>query len=241
MIKKVATSHSLSLAFALSVTSAVYCGEYPSQKLVPYYDIYVKYEEANQSKNFFRDFTELETNNLILRKLKLDDLDAIYELTKDSEVVKYTASLKLSAKREDALLIVNGILDRYKDDLPARWAVFHKAEKKVIGLCGFVDYAPLCYRAELAFAFIRSYWGQGLCTEASEAVLKFGFEHMKLNRVEGTCEVENYGSARVMEKLGMKCEGVMREQTWMRGKFCDRKLYSILKSEWELGKNQKAG
>ena len=86
-------------------------------------------------------------------------------------------------------------------------------------------------RAEIAFNIGRKYWGKGYATETAQAIIQFGFEYWRLNRIEGTCMVENRASARVMEKVGMTLEGVLRKYVYVRGQFRDMKLYSILRSK----------
>jgi ribosomal-protein-alanine N-acetyltransferase len=69
-------------------------------------------------------------------------------------------------------------------------------------------------------------------TEAVRAVIRFGFRTMNLNRIQGRCEVENIASVRVMEKAGMRLEGVLREHEYSAGKYLDIVMYSILRREW---------
>jgi ribosomal-protein-alanine N-acetyltransferase len=91
---------------------------------------------------------------------------------------------------------------------------------------------PKHSRAEIGYVIGRKYWGEGLMTEAVKEVIRFGFERMNLNRIQATCFPENIGSYRVMEKAGMKFEGTLREQMFIKGRFQDLKLYSILRKEY---------
>jgi len=85
---------------------------------------------------------------------------------------------------------------------------------------------------EIAYALSRKYWRKGLMTEAVKEVIKFGFEKMNLNRIYARCFPENIGSYRVMEKAEMQFEGILRKQMFIKGKFQDMKLYSILRREY---------
>ena len=76
-----------------------------------------------------------------------------------------------------------------------------------------------------------SSWNRGYATEASEALVQFGFEEMELNRIHARHMVRNPASGRVMEKLGMKSEGILREYSLNRGQFEDIAMYSILASD----------
>jgi ribosomal-protein-alanine N-acetyltransferase len=69
-------------------------------------------------------------------------------------------------------------------------------------------------------------------TQAVGEVIRFGFRAMKLNRIQGRCEVENVASIRVMEKAGMRLEGVLREHEYSEGRYLDIVMYSILRREW---------
>ena len=78
----------------------------------------------------------------------------------------------------------------------------------------------------------RRYWGQAYMAEAVRAIVGFGFRELGMNRIQARCDVPNIGSARVMEKVGMAFEGVLRQQLFEKGTFRDIKIYSILRSEW---------
>jgi ribosomal-protein-alanine N-acetyltransferase len=72
---------------------------------------------------------------------------------------------------------------------------------------------------------------KGLATEAVKVLLNYAYKELTLNRIEATCYIENIGSERVMQKVGMTYEGVLREATFAKGKFHDLKVYSILAKE----------
>ncbi len=199
--------------------------------IVPYYDTYV-ISQQNYPKEIFKSFTIIETPRLILRKIQLQDKQDIFDITSDHSVVKYTSTLEFTKSITDVELLINIMTERYDKDLPTRWVIFHKGDKKVIGICGFYDYVPMYARAELGYALSRAYWGKGLGTEAAQAVVDFGFKNMNLNRIEATCDPENRASSHILEKVGMKYEGILRQHIFKDGKYCDRKMYAILRSDW---------
>ena len=86
----------------------------------------------------------------------------------------------------------------------------------------------------MAFNLSRPYWRQGYATEAVRNMIRFAFKRWGLNRIEGTCMLDNVASARVMEKLDMKFEGILRQHSFAKNRFHDLKLYSILRSEVRL-------
>jgi len=184
-----------------------------------------------QVENFFGDLPTLYTKRLVLRKLTLDDAKDLFEFASDPEVAKYVPWEPYKSI-DDAVNFLKFTLEQYEKKQPARWGIVYKENNKLIGSCGFVDWNPSHFRAEIAYALSRDYWGKGLMTEAVKEVIRFGFEKMNLNRIQAMCIPENIGSYRVMEKVGMKYEGLIREYVYIKGKFQDLKLYSILKREY---------
>jgi ribosomal-protein-alanine N-acetyltransferase len=85
------------------------------------------------------------------------------------------------------------------------WAVIHRTEEQFIGHCG-LRYWPGSADVEVLYALARPYWGQGLATEGARASLRYGFEHLRLERIVAAAMVENIGSRRVMEKIGLRYE-----------------------------------
>lgn len=88
-------------------------------------------------------------------------------------------------------------------------------------------------RAELAYWLGMPYWNQGYMTEAARTLVQYGFEELKLNRVEATHYRSNPASGRVMQKIGMQQEGLRRQQTLRFGRFEDCVVYGLLASDWK--------
>lgn len=181
-------------------------------------------------EKIFSNLPELETGSLVLRKIVETDYKAVFECTGDPEVARYM-TWEAHNNPESSRHLVKFILKRYKDNKPANWAVMLKKENRLIGTCGFVSSFPLNKRAEISFALRKDCWGRGYATEAVKKTIEFGFEKIGYNRIEAFCDVENIASARVMEKCGMRLEGVLRQYAYLKGKFRDMKCYAILRDE----------
>lgn len=181
-------------------------------------------------EDVFSNFPTLETERLILRKLRLEDAKDLFEYASDKEVTKYV-TWEPHKSIEDSVNLIKFTHERYEKREGIIWGIVCKENKKVIGTC---DISPVTkhFRAEIAYALSRDYWGKGIMTEAVKEAIKFGFEKMNLNRIQAMCIPENIGSCRVMEKVGMKYEGLIREYMYIKGKFQDLKLYSILRREY---------
>ena len=92
-------------------------------------------------------------------------------------------------------------------------------------------------RTEIGYALSRSYWGKGYVAEATIALLDRLFRDSDLIRIEARCDVRHTASSRVMEKAGMKFEGILRKQVFSKSEHRDMKIYSILRDEWERENN----
>lgn len=86
---------------------------------------------------------------------------------------------------------------------------------------------------EISYIINPEYWGRGYATEAAKLLLYFGFSSLNLHRILATCDPRNTASSRVLEKVGMKYEGRMREVLLIRDGWRDSSLYSILEKEWK--------
>lgn len=182
-------------------------------------------------KNTLDNLPILETERLLLRSLSLDDAEDLFEYASDPDVSRYN-TWTVHKSLDDSKRFLNAIVERYKNHELAGWGIVHKTDKKLIGTCGLSSWIQDQRRAEIGYALSRKYWGKGYMPEAVRPVIAFGFRMMKLNRIEGKCIILNTASARVMEKVGMKFEGVLRQHLFTKGSFYDVKMYSILREEW---------
>ena len=177
------------------------------------------------------DLPIIETDRLLLRKITLDDAADIFEYASDPEVSTYM-SWEPHQSIQETYDYLERVMQRYQEHNPGPWAIVHKRDAKMIGTCSYGSWAREDYRAEVGYVLNRRYWGQGYMAEAVRAIVDFGFRKLGMNRIQARCDVPNIGSARVMEKVGMTFEGVLRQQLFEKGTFRDIKIYSILRSEW---------
>lgn len=178
------------------------------------------------------DFPIIETERLILRDMRLEDAEALFAYASDPEVACH---LTWDSHRsiEDSEKFLKIALRGYATGELHRWAVIYKEDGVFIGTCGLVALSPEHYRAHIGYALSRDYWGRGLTTEAVRAVVSFGFEKMDLNKIVARCFPENTASERVMQKVGMSYEGTFREHLYVRGRYRDLKVYSVLRREYQ--------
>jgi len=148
----------------------------------------------------------LETRRLLLRHLVVDDLDALFGFYSDPDVIKYIpdAPHTYAETRDELEWFMNGHPSHPELGL---WATIHKATGEFIGRCGLLSWTiDGQHEVEVAFALSKMYWGQGLATEAAQALVHYGFEHLRLSRLICLIDQENKASIRVATKIGMTFE-----------------------------------
>lgn len=181
--------------------------------------------------DIFSSLPSIETERLLLRKMNIDDVEDLFEYASDPKVAE-NVLWDQHQSIEDSKRYLSYMMKKYKKCDVSEWGIIHKQDNKFIGTCGFGWWNNFHCRAEIGYALSKKYWNRGLMTEAVREVVAFGFEKMKLNRVEARCMLENIASEKVMQKVGMKFEGIMRKQAFARGAFHDLKMYAILKKEY---------
>lgn len=172
----------------------------------------------------------LETPRTRIRPFRAPDAAAVYAHCRDPEVTRFT-SWEHHASPTIAEGFIRAQLEQYARGGLGTWAIADRASDAVMGAIGFYELAREARRAEFGFWLGRAHWGKGLTTEAARAVLAHGFGAMGLVRVQAICHVENEASARVLEKAGLRLEGVMRRYAWKRGVTFDVKLYAAVAPE----------
>ena len=175
---------------------------------------------------------QIDTERMILRDWQSGDFADACLYAADPEVSRYMAGGP-NSERETRDFVYGAIHSaREKPRCAYELAVELKTEKKVIGGIGLSIKDPGYSTGFLGYAFNRDYWGQGLCSEASLEMLRFGFEDLDLHRIFATCDTRNEGSRRVLEKSGMRREAHFLEDSHIKGAWRDSYLFAILKREW---------
>jgi RimJ/RimL family protein N-acetyltransferase len=174
------------------------------------------------------DLPALETERLILRKMTLNDVEAVFAYASDPEVSRYTL-WEAHRSIEDSRAFLKLTTQKYENGGEPDWGIVYKGNGCLVGVCGLVNWEAEHARAEIGFVLSREYWGHGFMPEAVRALFRFGFERMNLNRIEARCIAENAASVRVMEKAGMAYEGTLRQREYIKGAYRDIKLYAILR------------
>ncbi|GLC89291.1 GNAT family N-acetyltransferase [Lysinibacillus piscis] len=176
--------------------------------------------------------TTLATERLLLRPLMAEDSDRIEELAGDYEVAKSTLNIPHPYPKGAAIQFIESMLNAEKNNTIIMFAIIEKESQLLIGLINLNLSAPY-RRGELAYWIGKAYWGIGYGTEAAQALLTYGFHHLQLNKIFAASFTANPGSWRVMEKIGLKYEGTLKQHVARFGQFHDLAYYGLLKEEFE--------
>lgn len=172
----------------------------------------------------------IETDRLVLRPFEIADARRVQELAGAVEV--YRTTLTVPHPYED------GMAERW---IASRASIFYEGRgvnlamtRKSDGvLLGSISLGvdPAHRRAELGYWVGVPYWGNGYCTEAARATVRYGFETLGLHKVTSRHMVGNEASGRVMEKVGMTREGMLRDEIWKDGKAHDLVVFGLLAAD----------
>ena len=185
----------------------------------------------------FSNIPLMETDRLILRKMMVKDYEDMYLYACRPEVTKY-----LTWKPHTSPMYTKDYLEyiatKYSLGEFYDWAVIDKYDQKMIGTCGFTRFDFHSNSAEIGYVLNPEYWGKGYATEAVKAVMKFGFETLGVVRIEAKYMNGNDASRRVMEKVGMSYEGMMRSALLVGDEYKNIGICSILLDEYKTIKNK---
>ena len=178
----------------------------------------------------------LETERLLLRPFEEGDVHAVHEIHSDESVVRWLYNDATTPDQSLALLerkIAAAALRAEGDWLSA--AVVLRASDELVGDVSLHWASEPHRQGELGFVIHSRHQGRGYATEASRPILAFAFETLGLHRVVGRLEPRNVGSARVLEKLGMRREAHLLENDWVKGEWQSELVYALLDREWRDG------
>jgi RimJ/RimL family protein N-acetyltransferase len=178
----------------------------------------------------------LRTDRLLLRPFEADDLDALHAIHSDDSVVRwlYNDARTLDETRE--------LLERKRAGSALRaegdWlsaAMTRRDTGELVGDVSLHWVSEAHRQGELGFVVHPQHQGHGYATEASRPLLDFAFVQLGLHRVVGRLEPRNVGSARVLEKLGMRREAHLVENEWVKGEWQSELVFAVLAREWASG------
>lgn len=182
----------------------------------------------------------LETSRLILCPFCFDDAPAVQRLAGDFAIADTTATIPHPYPDGAAESWITSTASLWLVQQTLALAIRSKENGALLGAISLFDILPE-HRAELGYWIGKPFWGKGYASEAGHAILEFGFKELKLQRIYAEHLTRNPASGRVMEKIGLKQEGVLRQHAIKWGKLEDVVCSGVLRKEWADKANNSDG
>lgn len=173
----------------------------------------------------------LETERLVLRRFVNEDALAMYKnWAADEEVTKYL-TWPPHPNQEVSQKVVEDWVKAYDRKNYYQWAIVLKEKGEPIGSIAVVRMNEDVSMVQIGYCIGKTWWHNGITSEALKAVIDFLFDIVDVNRIEGRHDPQNPNSGKVMKKSGMKYEGTLRSSDRNNQGICDVCYYALLKSE----------
>ena len=173
----------------------------------------------------------IAASRVVLRWISEDDIDGLYKVFSDPQVMRYWSSGPL-ANREAAAALQREIADSNEKESMFKWGLVLRESNSLIGTATLFNLNLDNGRAELGYAMGSAHWGKGYMNEALQALVSHAFEVMNLRRLEADVDPRNAASIRTLERLGFQREGFLRERWHVNGEIQDAFFYGLLRREW---------
>ena len=175
----------------------------------------------------------IETDRLILRRFLYTDDDSMLKYWIADEKIQSLYSEPVYETKEAVKELLDKYIGSYEREDYYRWAIIEKTTGECIGQIAYFLVDNKNHFAEIEYCIGSNFQCKGFATEATKAVIKFGFEKMNLHKVQICTKTINAPSKRVIEKCGFNYEGTLRDYFYIDGQYVGRLYFSILRSEYE--------
>jgi len=176
-------------------------------------------------------FPRLETERLILRQLSRKDRQRIVFLLNNKNISQMTGNIPHPYNEKKAIELINGSLLGFERRQATVFGIVRKSDNLLIGKMG-IKYDKEHHRGDLGYWIGEDYWGNGFATEALIALMAYEFSYEGLHKIEACHFGENLGSARVLQKAGLKKEAEKLEHFKKDGRFLDVIEYGLLRADY---------
>lgn len=175
----------------------------------------------------------ITTPRLVLREFVAGDWPAVLAYQREPLYLRYGA--RTGRSEAEVQQHVQELLDQQAEQPRRRFrlAITLRESGRLIGSCAIRRAAANEWEADIGYDLAPDTWGNGYATEAARAMVDFGFQEWALHRVSSWCIADNTGSARVLERVGLRLEGRLRENEYFKGRWWDTLLYGMLAGDWK--------
>jgi [ribosomal protein S5]-alanine N-acetyltransferase len=178
----------------------------------------------------------LESPRLTLRPLSEADADSIAALANDWDVTKYMIVLPYPYEPKHAIEWIKRHADGLEAGREIHWGITRRGNDgspgELLGVIGVHLESPH-HRASFGYWLGKRHWGHGFATEAAQAVVRYVFDVLRLNRLWAEHMPDNPASGRILKKIGMKQEGVLRRHIYKWETYHDSVVYGMLREDYE--------
>ncbi|KWX87885.1 GNAT family acetyltransferase [Paenibacillus riograndensis] len=174
--------------------------------------------------------TDLYTERLHLRKMKVSDSSSLYKIWSDPAVTKFM-NVSCFTNENQAIDMINLLENLYHENKAIRFSIILMESNEIIGSCGYNSLDFENAKAEIGYDIAKAFWGKGYASEASRSLLDYAFSSLNLNRIEAKVAPQNVNSIKLLQKLQFTFEGSLRKCERVDGKFKDLNIYSRLISD----------
>ncbi|GAB3451886.1 GNAT family N-acetyltransferase [Kineococcus endophyticus] len=171
---------------------------------------------------------EIATPRLRLRAFAPGDEEAVHRYAGDPEVCRHV-TWGPNSPEDTRRFVADAVRAARHDGPPDSWTWAVVLDADLVGSVALTVRSRGNARGEMGYVLRRDRWGQGITTEAAAVVLGFALTRAGLARVEATCRPENSGSRRVLEKIGMQHEGLLRSHVVVAGERRDSLLFAAVR------------
>jgi len=175
----------------------------------------------------FTPFPELKTERLVLRRILMEDAQALFEMRSDERVMQFLdrPRAKSIADAENLIRLIDHDIE---NNIGITWGVSLTGTSRLIGTMGFWNITKAHFRAEIGYLLHPDFQGKGLMIESAKKTINFGFREMGLHSIEANINPNNLRSAKMLENCGFVKEAHFRENYYYDGKFLDSVIYSLI-------------
>lgn len=195
-------------------------------------EVYFSPEPPLKHHAMMEPFPTIETNRLVLQQLRADDVPQVVEYAANKRISDFTLNIPFPYTEQDAIYWLNLANQGFKNGTHLIFAIRLKPETAFIGGIG-LTIEQRFNRAEIGYWIAEPFWNQGYATEATRAIITFGFDHLALHKVTSSHFEQNPASGKVLRKSGLKKEGELQEHIYKNAVYHTLLLYGLTSSAYE--------
>lgn len=174
----------------------------------------------------------LDAARVRLRWLTEADIDAVFAVFSDPGMARYWSNPAMT-DRSEAETYLKGMHEGFRDKTLFQWGVERKEDRRVLGTCTLFNMDVRNARAELGYCLASEHWSKGYMKEALVALIDYAFGSLGLRRLEADIDPRNVNSERILDKLGFRREGLLRERWNVGGEIQDTAFFGLLAKDWQ--------